>query len=388
MNIALLITSLGGGGAERASSIIGDYYYEKGHNVYYFTEDTVKPAYLVKGKLVYTHVHWDLRDNDNSLTIVAKLATMSTAIRKLKIKYKIDVAISFMEQYNYLNILSKGKEKVIVRVGTVLSKRKDFISPLFRPQIIRFLYNLAPNIVVPGNYIKQDLYRNLGIRRKIYTIYTPSIRQNNQPDTEKWIYGDKTVICVGRMVQVKQQERIIRAFSIVYRQNSKARLLILGEGPNEKYLKGICRECGLEDVVYFLGFKENIGYYFQHSKIFVMSSMAEGFPVSMLEAMAYGVPVITTDSPGGCGEILGKKNIEDKINEIQYEKYGIITPYISGRLKRNSDLEEQEVMLGNAINELLSSPQLYKKYHMRSLKRASMFSIERIMHRWDRLIFD
>lgn len=389
MNIAFLIPSLTGGGAERIAAVLGDYYYAKGHRIYYFAANKkVKPAYPIKGEIVYFNVQRSIKDDDKLLSIVAKLAFESMAIRKLKLKYKINVAISFMEYFNYLNILSKGIEKVIVSIHTVISERKDITSPLLQSQVVSFFYNLAPTIVVPGNYIKQDLHRNFNVHRKVYTIYNPSIRQNNQPDMEKWIYGDETIVCVGRLERVKQQERIIRAFSVVHRQNNKARLLILGEGPNEKYLKGICRESGLEEFVFFLRFKKNIGYYLQNSKLFVMSSMAEGFPVSMVEAMAYGVPVISTDSPGGCGEILGKKIADAKVAEIQYAEYGVITPYISGKLRRNSDLEEQEIMLGNAMNELLGNPHLYQKYHKKSLKRASMYSIERIMRRWDRLIFD
>lgn len=388
MNIAILIPELGGGGAERVASILGDYYYDKGHKVYYFLEDReVKQRYQVKGQIINSQVRLDISDDENLISAFAKLLGYSINMRKLKRKYKIHVAVSFMEWFNYLNILSKGKEKVIISVRTILSERKEITLKLFQPKWIGFFYRFAHKVVVPSNYAKQDLCKHYGIKKtKINTIPNPSIRQNNQPDIEEWIYGDEAVICVGRLEAVKQQERIIRAFSTVHEQNKRARLLILGEGPNRSYLGNICRECGVEDAVSFLGFKKNVGYYLQHSKIFVMASITEGFPNSMVEAMAYGLPVISTDSPGGCRDILGKESVDDKAVQIQYEKYGILTPYISGKLKPGMIVDEKERMLGNAMKELLNNPLLYQKYQARSLKRASMYSMERIMRRWDKLI--
>lgn len=389
MNIAILIHALGGGGAERVAQIIGDYYLEKGNNVYYFLGDTsVKQVYHVKGMVINTGVKpCTSGNNDKFLKVLVKLLKASFRIRQYKRKYKIDVAISFLEEFNYLNVLSRGREKVITRVCSVLSRCSTYDGILYNKRMVTFFYSLADRVVVLSNDMIADMHNNYDISLKKLVKIPNTVLQVPLNDCQiDWEYGDKVIVTVGRLSVEKQQERIIRAFSYVYMHENTARLLILGSGPAEIYLKNLCKKYKLNDSVIFAGFKSNVGDYLQKSKVFVLASEVEGMPNSMLEAMANGVPVVTIDSPGACAEIVGRKRSLGKCKNIEYCPYGILTPYITGKLKNGNELDEEEILLGKAMLELLKNIELHKKYSKRSLKRASMYNLEKIMSKWETIL--
>ena len=123
MNIGILIPELGGGGAERASQILGNYFIEGGNRVFYFLLDTnVKQEYLVRGEIIQTNIKSCMSKDISDIQRLFWLFKSSLQMRRLKHQYHIDVAISFMEEFNYINVLSKGREAVITRVCTKIGR--------------------------------------------------------------------------------------------------------------------------------------------------------------------------------------------------------------------------------------------------------------------------
>lgn len=390
MNIAIIIQTLGGGGAERVAKIIGDYYSERGNRVYYFLGDTrVKQAYQVKGEVINTGIK-SCTSNIiyGNMQILTKLLYNSMQMRKYKKKYDIDVAISFMEESNYMNILSKGKEKVITRICTILSQDGGWVTFLYHKRMIHFFYPKADRVVIMSDYAREDMHDKFGIpMKKMIKIPNPVlIPEENETDDFNWNYGDNAIVVIGRLADEKQHDKIIRAFTYVHDRNPQARLIILGAGPKENYLKNVRKRYNLNDVVVFAGFQSNVSFYLKNSKVFAMASTVEGYPNSMLEAMANGLPIVTTDIPGGCGEIVGKNDSKKLCNEIQYCRYGILTPYMCGPVQLDKELTREERLFGKAMLEVLEDRRLREKYCRRSLKRASSFQIDKIMPKWDRLI--
>ncbi|MBD5549024.1 MAG: glycosyltransferase [Lachnospiraceae bacterium] len=389
MNIGILIPELGGGGAERVASILGDYYTERGDKVYYFIADmNVKQDYPVKGEIINTNIKSCMSGEFYDWQRMLKLCLSSLKIRKLKTQYKIDVSISFMEEFNYLNVLSKGKEKVITRICTILSSREDLKGVLYKKVFVHFFYSNADKVVVMSQYALKDMVYHYRIPvTKIVKIPNPANCLTAQECNKAWNFGINTILCIGRLEPVKQQERIIRAFSYVRKRKCDAKLIILGKGTKLHYLKKICEKLKIEDSVIFIGFTDNVLYYLEHARVFVMASKAEGFPNSMIEAMSCGVPVITTDSPGACGEIVGKPSNIDNINSVMLCKYGILIPNMPNeKLKIDSQLTEQEVALGEAILKVLMEEQVYENYRKQSFKRAGMMSMDKVMKKWNQVI--
>lgn len=387
MNIAILIPELGGGGAERVAQILGDYYVDRGNRVYYFVGDTdVGQDYPVKGKIIQTGIKSSMNGELRDFQILAKLFFSSCKMRKLKWKYKIDIALSFMEEFNYLNILSRGTEKVIVRVCTILSKRQEELKGLlYRRDVISFFYSRADKVIVMSRYALKDMHGYYGVPiRKLRIIPNAVTDRKQEENGNEWQYGEMAVLCVGRLDPVKQQERIIRAFCCVIQKEKHAKLILLGKGPQLHYLKKLCEKYGISDKVVYTGFVDNVSYYLQHAKVFVMASRVEGFPNSMIEAMAQGVPVVTVDSPGACREIIGGTGKELEDDKFEMCKYGILTPPMPDvRLKPDSPWTGQENVLGEAVLKVLADKDTYERYRRQSLKRAKMFHIDKVIREWD-----
>ncbi len=374
-----MIPELLGGGAERVAGELGNYCIKNGHNVYYFLADNkIKSAYQIQGQIIYTEISMD----DMRPQSMLKWAYIMRGYKK---KYKIQVSVSFMEEFNYINILSRRDDLVITRICTIISQRKDLQkSYLYNKGIIHLLYNRADKVVVMTNYALREMVKEYGIRRKRMVRIPNAVAKLEQEDNGMaWEYGNQTVICVGRLENVKQHNVAIRAFSTVAEKNPEAKLLLLGTGPAEGRLKALVRKLGLEDKVIFTGFQKNVGYYLQYAKVFLMTSKTEGFPNSMIEAMSFGIPVVSIDSPGAPGEIL---KAEGLVRGIQYAKYGILTSYIKHDVLSQRPIMPEEQEIGKAVLRLLEDHILWNKYSAASRKRAGMYGTKRVMGIWMKLM--
>ena len=157
MNIAIMIPTLAAGGAERVASIVGDFYSEKGHNVYFFLFEThYRQFYRVKGQIVNTHILSPFLYSSKRL-VYRELLFLIKRIKTLKREYRIDVTISFMEECNCLNVYSAVGDKKITTVHTVLSKRNDFNGYVYDRKWIKRYLNKSDVVVSVSSYIKKDL---------------------------------------------------------------------------------------------------------------------------------------------------------------------------------------------------------------------------------------
>lgn len=138
---------------------------------------------------------------------------------------------------------------------------------------------------------------------RIQTIYngaefTPPDKSASVPHKDGF-----TLLNVGRLTVAKDQATLIRAFALATRTAPDLRLWIAGDGALAPALRELCKELALEGQVQLLGERADVSNLLAHSDLFVMSSVSEGLPVSLLEAMAAGVPVLTT-SVGGMTEVV------------------------------------------------------------------------------------
>ena len=166
---------------------------------------------------------------------------------------------------------------------------------------------------------------------------------------------------IGRMVQAKDYPTLLQAFARVIQDGISAQLIFLGDGPERSNLEHITHELGINKSVSFPGFQSNVEKWLGSMDIVVFSSIREGIPVAMLEAMAKGIPIISTRA-GGIPEVI-RDGIEGLLVDIG-----------------------AHIALANAIKQLAQHIQLRKTYGTRGRERvATLYSCEVISQRYEML---
>jgi glycosyltransferase involved in cell wall biosynthesis len=185
------------------------------------------------------------------------------------------------------------------------------VRPRILPYTTRWIYPLADGVIAVSDGVAEDMCRVSGLgRSKVTTVYNPIDFKNlaamaAENVEEPWFAdGEPPVILgIGRLEVQKNFPNLLRALKIV-REMVPARLIVLGEGSQRGHLMALIAEMGLEDVVSMPGFVVNPAAYMARAKVFAMSSSWEGMPVALMEALALGTPVVSTDCPSGPAEVL------------------------------------------------------------------------------------
>ena len=181
----------------------------------------------------------------------------------------------------------------------------------FMPLLKRFFYSYADAIVAVSHGVADDLAKVTRIpRERIRVIYNPVVtpdllRKAEEPVEHPWFSdgSQPVVLGVGRLHIQKDFPTLIKAFAIV-RQKRSAKLVILGEGEERPRLEALVKELGLENDVWMPGFVDNPFKFMAKASVFVLSSAWEALPTVLIEALACGCPVVSTDCPSGPSEIL------------------------------------------------------------------------------------
>jgi glycosyltransferase involved in cell wall biosynthesis len=218
-----------------------------------------------------------------------------------------------LEHSNILSVwaryLSLSGVRVVLREANVLLPREEMRGwkPRVERALMRACYRAASAVVAVSESVAESLRSGLGLRR-IRTIYNPVVTDELQekasvPLDDPWFSGPPVIMGMGRLVAQKDFATLIRAFAQV-RAKQASRLAILGEGGDRPMLESLARELRVESDVRLLGYDHNPFRYLSRATVFALSSIYEGLPGALIQAMACGCRVISTDCPGGSREIL------------------------------------------------------------------------------------
>ena len=178
-------------------------------------------------------------------------------------------------------------------------------------RVEKLLLHTVAAVVVNSRDAANDLREHVAVAsHHLNVIHNPIVspdlrRQAALPVNHLWFGSERppVVLCVGRLVPLKDHATLLRAFAEVV-QLRTSRLVVLGEGPERDGLKCLADELGIGQVVDFVGFRLNPFAYMSKARVFALPSRYEGSPNVLIQAMACGTPVVSSDCPSGPREIL------------------------------------------------------------------------------------
>lgn len=280
------------GGAERVVSVIANKMVEKNYKV----------SIIITFK---SEIHYNLNSNIDIINfnistdqsqILRNIIEIKKLINTLK-KEKPDVVISFIRNVN--SIIASN----IARIPIIISERNN---PKYDPKskmwriARKIVYPYADGIVFQSEGAKS--YFSKSIQDKSCIILNPL--DDNIPIKKYNDSSNKEIVTVGRLCDQKDQVTLINAFSKFHKKYSEYKLVIYGEGDLRDELNSLINSLNLNQYIEMPGSVKDIHKKIQNSEVFVLSSKYEGYPNSLIEAMAIGLPVISTDCDYGPREII------------------------------------------------------------------------------------
>jgi glycosyltransferase involved in cell wall biosynthesis len=296
-------------------------------------------------------------------------------LHKIIKKENYHIVFSSMTYANYINVLAR----YWLRSGYLyyLSEQNNVSFSLNQERLrklkklmIKYLYPKSHKVVCVSHGVKSDLVNNFGISpNKCKVIYNSvDIHQVRKLVSEEiehpWFSQDVPVfVACGRLTYQKNYPLLFRAVAIASSQ-TKIRLMLLGKGEEERLLKDYAISLGIAEQVAFLGFQQNPFKYMARATGFVLSSLFEGLPMVIIEAMACETPVISTRCPFGPEEI-----ISDEVN-------GLLVP-----------VEDAE-KLAETMIRLINDEDLRSRLAEAGKNRADDFDVKKIVMEYENLFIN
>lgn len=356
MRITFVNDSIGFGGAAKVMMVIAQGLRKKGHQLSVINLNTRKIAVSqnIDGVQVETA---DIEFKSGFMTNYRHVLFTIKAAKKLR----SDVLIGFKGKGNFCVSVAG----MVLGIPSIISERADpftafrNIGPLTKIKL--FFINRADGAVFQTEGAKRFYSRNL--QRNGCVIPNPILLNSDIP---KFSYDNmpKSVVSLGRFDnRQKRLDIMIKAFACFHATHPDYHLYIYGVGPDVEMLKSYVDSACLRPYVTLMGLSKDSLMDMSKHGMFIITSDFEGISNSLLEAMAIGLPVVSTDhSPGGA-----KLLIDDHEN-------GLLTPM--------GDYNA----LASAMSEFADNPQLAKKCGMNAKKVLERFEVNKIVDMWDQYL--
>jgi len=353
LKIALFISSLSGGGAERVTCNLANFLSDKGHEVEILTMGEAPAAEPLSDGVKEIPL---LRDNERK-NFISNIIIRVFRLRKYMKKEKVDAYVVFLP-IPTLMMLSFSR---LTKAPIIMSERadpKEYSQKLQKK--LRKKCRKATGAVFQTEEVKawyepylKDV-RNIVIPNAINPVF---IRPKYEGDREKTIVG------AGRLSKQKNFPLLIKAFAKIADKFPKYKLVIYGKGNLLESLKDLATELGVGDRVEFPGFCTDMPKQLEKSSMFVLSSDYEGMPNALMEAMASGLPCVSTDCGGGGARFL-----------IQNGENGLLVP------------QRDEDALAAAMEKILYDEAFAEKLGNNARKLQETLAPEKIYGEWESFI--
>ena len=224
-------------------------------------------------------------------------------------------------------------------------------------------FDLETNFDIKGSYEVIPNPINLRFMRKM------SEEEVEFPESEQF-----TFIHVGAFRIQKNQKALILAFDKIKHLN--IRLILLGHRYLKEELKGLVKEMNLDSQITFLDFDTNPFKFLSKSDCYVLPSLFEGFPNSLVEAMSCGLSVISTDCKSGPREILAPATdpATQIVDNLEIAEYGILVPV--------NDID----LLAKAMEKMATDNSLYERMKEKAFERSLAYDSEKIIPKFNQVV--
>lgn len=365
VKLLFFIHSLGGGGAERVTATLANYWAAKGWDVILVTlASTHDDRYQLHPAI--RRIALD-RARASAGPVRALLANgrRILALRRVLRRERPDVALAMMTVANVLlSFASTGLG--LVRIGS------ERTYPLHKPlgsaweRLRSWSYGWLSAVVAPTVEIRQWLLKHTHARR-VEMIPNPIAwpLSAQPPASSPSAVGRpsrRRLLAVGRLGVEKRHSALIDVFAGLMVRFPNWELVIAGEGPEHGRLQAQIELLGLGDSVFLPGHLGNIGDWYQSADLYVLTSDREGFPNTLVEALAYGVPAVSVDCDTGPRDIL--------------------RPDVDGLLVPAGD----DAALTTALGRLMGDAATLQAFAMRASEARTRFSLEVVCTAWERLL--
>lgn len=351
-DISIMTPTLMGGGAEKVAVNLANHYANIGFNVdlVVFTR-LAQYQSLISNKVTlinlnasrtsyaFFKVRGYLKKNKTAL-ILSVICNSNVIVGLASFGLKLK-SITFREANTLDGFINRGKVRWFIQ-----------------KTLMKISYTKANNVIANSDDTKYDLIKNeICKSEKIRVIRNPVLAPDfeelklDEPK-EEWFSQpeNKVILSVGRLDVQKNHSFLIASFKDIYQKSPNARLVIVGDGNEKDNLLSLISKNGLSEVVKLVPFQRNIYPYYYNSDVFALSSDWEGFGNVLVEALSVGLPIVSTNCPGGPKMIL------------KGGEYGALTP-----------LGDKKSYV-SALLKILEKPEKNKK----SIVYAKIFTVESV----------
>lgn len=353
--IALFISSLQKGGSERVMVNLAEYFYAHNYEVILVTQYKNENEYEISPQIrrVYSEPPAEQLQGSRLHNFRARFRTL----RNIWINYKPDVILSFLGKNNMMAILTAAMLPARVAVSVRGEPTMEY-EGRFQQLLAKWLFRYADGVILQTDRAKQFFPR--AVRKKTVVMPNPLNPVFLAAAMEKKEPCDNTIVAVGRLDANKNHAMLIHAFSRIAEEFATTKVVIYGEGECMEPLRKLSIEKGVADRVLLPGSVADVAAHIRNARIFVLTSNTEGMPNSMMEAMALGIPVISTDCPCGGPAAL-----------IRNDENGILVPV------------GDAYALADALRRVLADEQFAAKLGENAAKIRETLAPDKVNREWE-----
>ncbi|MFC4735147.1 glycosyltransferase [Bacillus daqingensis] len=370
--ICLIIPSLRKGGAERVVSRLSYLFSQKGYKVNICLFDDNNIDYPYEGELFSIN-----SPSKKGIFKALNILLRTYRLNKYKNEFKPNVIMySFGNSANLINVLTTNKQKTIISIrGFGNLNKKNNLVHFFHIWILKYIF-FRSNAILS---VSKDLTHYININHKLTIKKTYTIPNgydiNNKLIKQERTNDKFTFVTMGSYRPEKNYNTLLEVMKLLKANQIDCKLIILGKGDDyQTYnIRNQISRLGLENSVELVGYHSNPEKLLSTSDCYVLSSISEGFPNALVEAMNCKLPIVSTNCKTGPREILDPKlKYNKKIHKFKKGAYGILVddPNNNPKLENINNLYL-------AMKYMIENDEDRSIYSALAFERAQYYSFEK-----------